>query len=352
PHLGGMENCVKEISKETVKNEYKVNVFTSTIGVKNNKEKSIKNFSIHYLKSLEIAHTPIIFSLFFNLLKLPKQSVIHLHIAHALTPEIVFVVSKIRKIPYIAHIHLDVDPSGPMGFLLKPYKNYFLKPVLHNATKIICLSELQKKVIAKKYTIPNSKIVVIPNGVGNEYFFNRKINAKKEPTILFVGRLAPQKNLLTLIKAMAHLKSTCKLQIVGEGEERDKISKLINKLHLSHITLLGKKTGKDLIQLYKNADIFVLPSIKEGVPLSLLEAMAAGLPIVASDIDGVNEIIGKSGYLVKNPSPNTFGYALEYVLSNTVLQKKLSFAVFNKAKLYHWEKVTKNIINQYNDIYK
>ena len=74
---------------------------------------------VHYLKSIEFAHTPILFTLFFRLLVLPRHSLIHLHVSHAFAPEIVYLISKLKGIPYIAHIHLDVDPSGPLGFLLR-----------------------------------------------------------------------------------------------------------------------------------------------------------------------------------------------------------------------------------------
>ena len=141
PHLGGMENVVKEISENSAKRGHQVTVFTSDIGCKKDKLISTKNLKIHYLKSFEIAHTPIIPSLFFELLKIPRDSIMHLHIAQSFTPEIVSLVSKIRKIPYVVHIHIDVRPSGKLGFLLPLYKKVFLKRVLRSASKIIVLGK-------------------------------------------------------------------------------------------------------------------------------------------------------------------------------------------------------------------
>src|SRR5258708_7955246 len=152
PHLGGMENCAAQIAEGFVDKGYAVSVYASDKGYSRNAGISSKSH-VHYLKSIEFAHTPIIFTLFFWLLTLPRHSLIHLHIAHAFSPEIVYLISKLRGIPYIAHIHLDVDPSGPFGFLLAIYKKIFLKRVLKSAAKIICLSELQKKFIASKYAL-------------------------------------------------------------------------------------------------------------------------------------------------------------------------------------------------------
>ncbi|GAI84343.1 unnamed protein product, partial [marine sediment metagenome] len=105
PYVGGMQNVTREISERLAKKGHQVEVFTSDIGCKKGKLRSTKNLKIHYLKSYEFAHTPIIPSLFFRLLKLSKNSIIHVHVAQALVPEVVCLVSKIRKIPYIAHIH-------------------------------------------------------------------------------------------------------------------------------------------------------------------------------------------------------------------------------------------------------
>src|SRR2546427_5047259 len=152
PHLGGMENVVAQIAEGFVDKEYTVSVYTSDRGYSRNKVISSKS-RVHYLKSIELAHTPIIFTLFFRLLTLPRHSLIHLHVSQAFSPEIVYLISKVRGIPYVAHIHLDVDPSGPFGFLLGTYKKLFLKRVLQSAAKIICVSEAQKKLIASKYAL-------------------------------------------------------------------------------------------------------------------------------------------------------------------------------------------------------
>src|SRR2546422_4168818 len=126
PHLGGMENVAAQIAEGLVDKGYAVLVYTSDMSYSRNAVISSKS-QVRYLKSIEFAHTPIIFTLFFRLLALPRHSLIHLHVAHAFSPEIVYLISKLKGIPYIAHIHLDVDASGSLGFLLEPYKKLFLK---------------------------------------------------------------------------------------------------------------------------------------------------------------------------------------------------------------------------------
>src|SRR5450755_1502405 len=132
PHLGGMENCAAQIAEGLADRGYPMSVYTSDRGYSQSTAPDSKA-RVHYLKSLEFAHTPVIFTLFFRLLALPRHSLMHIHVSQAYSPEIVYLISKLRGIPYIAHIHLDVDPSGPFGFLLGTYKRLFLKRVLQSA---------------------------------------------------------------------------------------------------------------------------------------------------------------------------------------------------------------------------
>lgn len=347
PHLGGMENCAAQIAEGFVDKGYAVLVYTSDIGYTQNAVSNSKS-QVHYLKSIEFAHTPIIFSLFFRLLALPRHSLIHLHVSQAFSPEIVYLISKLRGIPYIAHVHLDVDASGPLGFLLETYKKLFLKKVLRSAAKIICLSEPQKKLIASKYALPLESIVVIPNGVAEKYFTGKKTSANTVPHLLFVGRLVAQKNLSLLVEAVSQMQTNVFLDIVGEGELRENIEALIQKYKLKNVKLHGKKTGEDLIELYKSADIFVLPSLKEGVSLSMLEALAAGLPVVASDSPEIRQILGECGILIQDPTATNYARVLDAILSNKdTLQNLINLSV-QKAHFYSWE----NVLTSIEDVYK
>ena len=350
PHLGGMENVATQIAEGFAEKGYRVSVYTSNTGY-SRKAVNGSKAQVHYLKSIEFAHTPIIFTLFFRLLALPRHSLIHLHVANALSPEIVYLISRLKRIPYIAHIHLDVDPSGPFGFLLETYKKLFLKRVLKLAAKIICVSEAQKKHIASKYGLSLESIVVIPNGVAEEYFVGNKTSENPIPHLLFVGRLAAQKNLPLLIEAVAQMQTSVFLDIVGEGELRENIEALIQKYKLQNVRLHGRKTGKELIDHYKLADIFMLPSFKEaGAALSMLEALAAGLPVVASDTPEVREILADCGVLIQDPTATNYARTLDAVLSNQETIRNLSTLSVQNAHSYSWEKLLDSVEDVYREI--
>jgi len=347
PHLGGMENVAREISERLAIKGNQVEVFTSDIGCKKGKLRSTKNLKIHYLKSWEFGHSPIMLSLFFKLLKMLKDSIMHVHIAQAFVPEVVYLVSKIKKIPYVVHIHLDVRPSGKLGFLLPLYKKVFLKRVLKSASKIIVLSKEYKTFINKKYNILEN-IMIIPNGVGEEFFINKENVSSKHTNLLFVGRLSVQKNIPRLIDSVSLIKSKVVLHIIGDGEKKKEIEKLISDKKLKNVILHGKKTGKDLINFYKNADIFILTSDIEAMPLVLLEAMASGTPIVASDVLGIREPVGKTGILVRPPTPENFARAIDNLIEDKILMNTLSKRGRKKAKNYDWKKT----IEKFEDVYQ
>ena len=346
PHLGGMEKGTALRAERFVDRGYTVSVYTSDIGY-TRKSASNTQVQVHYLKSIEVAHTPIIFTLFFRLLTLPDHAFIHLHVAQAFSPEIVYFISKLRGIPYIAHIHGDVDPSGHAGFLLETYKKWFLKRCLKSAAQIICQTESQKSLIASKYALPSESITVIPNGVAEEYFVD-KTSQNPISHLLFVGRLVAQKNLSLLIEAVAQMETNVILDIVGEGELRESIEALIQKHKLQNVHLHGQKTGSELLEFYKSADIFVLPSLKEGISNSMLEALAAGLPVVASDLPEIREIIGNCGVLIQDPTPSNYARILNSLLSDHQAIQKLGILSVQKARSYTWE----NVLDTTEELYK
>ncbi len=353
PHIGGMENCVKEISNRLARKGHQVEIFTSDIGCKKYRQSSTNNLNIHYLRSWEFAHTAIIPSLFFKLLKIPGDSIIHVHIAQVMIPEIVFLVSKIKKIPYIAHIHADVEPSGKLGFLLPFYKKMFLQKILNSAWKMVVSTRDYVNLISKKYSIPKTKIYKIPNGVDLEHFRSVSTRLHSPVRLLSVGRLSKPKNVPLLIRSfklvMENNHPDMELHIVGKGEEKNKIFDLIKKEELEKkVTLHGALLGKDLYDIYSYSDIFVLASECESFPLVLVEAMASGLPIVVSDITSVKNIVknNATGLLVK-PTPENFAGAVEKLLGNSQLRKKLIKNGLEEVKKYDWNKIVRKFEHIY-----
>ncbi len=169
------------------------------------------------------------------------------------------------------------------------------------------------------------KIVVIPNFVDTTVFqplrFASASSQKK--TVLFVGRLSAQKNLKNLLFAIKGLEGV-KLQIIGSGEEQKDLERIVLNENVA-VEFLGNKPYEEIPQFLSRADVFVLPSLYEGNPKVLLEAMACGCPIVATRVSGIENIIThkENGYLCSTDTMSIHD-ALQTVLEDEPLQKSMS----------------------------
>ena len=132
--------------------------------------------------------------------------IVHAHVAQAFVPEVVWLTSLVRRRPFIAHFHLDVDASGRFGRLLPAYKRFVLGPVLRRAGGVIVLSPEQADAVEARYRVRRDRLTVIPNGVDPSFYDSglRRSGSGRGPLrVLFVGRLDAQKNVARLLVAAA-----------------------------------------------------------------------------------------------------------------------------------------------------
>ncbi len=195
-----------------------------------------------------------------------------------------------------------------------------------------------------KYPNINKNILVVPNGVDITKFDQiTKTKKLSHKTILWVGRFDWTKGLDCLIRAFYKVKKNIfrvKLILVGIGSEENKIKKLVQVLRLTDdVLFLGSKNFSQLVTIYKSVDLFVLPSLTEGQPITLLEAMAAKLPVITSDV-GDNPLIieqGFNGYMFKANDVDMLAGLIMTCLNNKSI-KKLGLHGYNLVrKKYSWE---------------
>lgn len=169
---------------------------------------------------------------------------------------------------------------------------------------------------------PNTR--VITNGVDTERFSPER-RAPRENHLLVVGRLEPAKGHTNLLRALPHVQAHVTVEVVGDGSLRDDLEKLTHKLGLEErVHFVGATT--DVAGVYDTAVLTVIPSNWEGQGIVALEAMASGCPVVASDVDGLRDVIDaeKTGVLVDTTDPEEFARTLDRVLGDDTLQKNLS----------------------------
>jgi glycosyltransferase involved in cell wall biosynthesis len=354
PNVGGVQQRVNDLSRRLILKGHKIVIITSNIKIGSEKIRSTKNLKLEYLKAFKFANTPIAFGFGSKINKYSYFDLAHIHVAQPLFPEIGGLFCRLNNIPYVAHVRIDLQPSGIFGFLLPFYKKYILKPFLTRSSRIIVLTEDYKEIVSKKYSIDKGLIKVIPNST--DFRILRRLPKKiNDPMrILFVGRICKQKNLPLLIDSFEKIsnKYSLVLDIVGDGPDTEKVKKLIMKKKLQNkVIMKGIKKGRDLEEIYKKSDIFILTSRQESFGTVLIEAMASGIPIVANKIPAVRNVIkdGYNGLLVK-PTPENLAKAIERLINNPKLREKLAKNGLKEVKKYSWDKVVDQTIEVYKEV--
>jgi glycosyltransferase involved in cell wall biosynthesis len=157
--------------------------------------------------------------------------------------------------------------------------------------------------------------------------------------ITFVGRLIAVKGVDLLIKAVKDIKHKINVLIVGDGPERENLENMIKNLGLNRkVIFAGWRT--DIPAILRATDIFVLPSYSEGLPIALLEAMAAGKACVVTDI-GLPVKNGENAIVIKPGNVAELKEALEYLIENKELREKLGKNAKNEASKFSWNKAAK-----------
>ena len=200
-------------------------------------------------------------------------------------------------------------------------------------TVTICVSERERAAGLEAGTCRADRTVVIHNAV-DVAAAPRSSHDRATPRLIAVGRLKAPKDFLTLIRALAALPAgSFEAVIVGDGPDRDAVEAEIRKLGLEGSVRLTGERG-DVPALLSGSDVFVLSSRSEGLPVSVLEAMAAELPIVASNVGGLAELVvdGESGILVPPGDPESLAGALRRLIEDPELRRGLGAAARARAE--------------------
>jgi glycosyltransferase involved in cell wall biosynthesis len=208
--------------------------------------------------------------------------------------------------------------------------------LMERATTVtICVTETERAAGLAGRTCSADRTVVIPNAVDVDAAPRARHDGDL-PQIVSVGRLAWPKDPLTLVHALAFARvrgNRYRAVIVGDGPDRAGLEAAVSELGIgSAVELHGPR--RDVPDLLARSDVFVLASRSEGGPISILEAMAAGLPVVASDVGGVRELVadGVTGLLVPAADTDALAAALERLLADPGLRRRMGAAGHERAR--------------------
>ena len=239
----------------------------------------------------------------------------------------------------------DHAPKSKKSQFYPIFRQLMLR-VAKQANKIIAVSEASKKDILTQLSVSEDKVKVIYNGV-NKAFVPRECSSEKM-TILTVGRLDPYKRVIDLVKAYEKLPAGwASLRIIASKDTRyPEVEKYIREKNVE--VVWEQDIGFDeLVEAYQQAAVFVLPSLYEGFGLPVVEAMAAGTPVICSNSSSLPEVAGSAALLFKATDVDALATQLEAILRDQSLAEDLRAKGLLQAQKFSWSKAAKETIACY-----
>jgi len=366
PHFGGSEQSIYELSKRLVNKGYEIDIITC----------NTENVSLYdVLDGIYIYRLPswnilggrypvpkpnfITLKILWKLLR-KKHDVIHTNTRFMLTSFVGLVFAKIKRVPFVHTEHgatHSIVSNKIVDIISKAYDHTIGSLIVKSARTNVGVSSASCDFLRD---LGANKSIVIHNGIDTNIFRKKNSNLREKLSlgdsivITFVGRLIYAKGVHDLISVFADIErefSNLKLLIVGYGPYRQELEKLAEEVCKEEILFLGQKNREEIIEILSITDIFVNPSYSEGFGLTVVEAGAIGIPIVATDVGGVKDIIEdyKTGLLVSTGDTQL----LKKKISELVLDKELrrnlaehTHKVFKEK--FDWDKITR----EYENVYK
>jgi glycosyltransferase involved in cell wall biosynthesis len=248
----------------------------------------------------------------------------------------------------------------------------YLKIVMPAATRsaaaILCGSQHSKADIVRTYGLPDHKVHVIPYGVDHQRFHPRAMLAPewikqlglREGYVLHVGTFSYRKNIPTLLRAIAHLRSNGmwgnrQLVLAGSGgsgmKGADEIHSTIRELQLENLVVLaGYVPDEHVPGLYAHAALLVMPSLYEGFGFPVLESMAVGTPVIASNTSSLPEVAGDAAILFPPQDEFALAAAIEEVLHNPTLTAQLRSKGLVRAAEFTWRRTAEETVKIYRSV--
>lgn len=332
--IGGIQQQILSIVRGYDREKFKPAV--CCFGPRMELGKEIEKAGIDFVALNRKRYNKFSVGIIFDLYRLMKERNIHVLRTHKYRANLYGrIAGKLAGVPVIIASEHNIYRDEKEKRFIRRVTNKILSMV---TDKMVTVSDAVKKDILRYDRVSPSKIMVLYNGVDTERFkpgmnfsdARKQFAISKDDVVIgFVGRLVNSKGLNYLIEAVALLKNNynVKLLIVGDGSLMEELTKMAKNKGLEESVIF---TGlrRDITDILSSIDIFVLPSIKEGFPNSLLEAMAMGKPVVATAVGGIPEVIGHgtNGLLVKPADVEGLQTAIKLLIDDRLMAKNIGLA--------------------------
>jgi len=262
-----------------------------------------------------------------------------------------------HQIPCVLTCHTVMDPS----FLI--FMQRLLRLAFIKVDRLIAVSRASTR-FSRSLGFPERRITVVPNGVDLSYFnveidavaMRKELSIGDKPLVVTASRLIKRKSPDLLVSAFARVLKVvpdAKLVIAGSGREEDNLSRQIKDLNvINSVFMVGELSKEKVAQLMAAADVFVLPSKMESFGLSLLEASAAGVPVVCSNAGGVPEVFqdGFNALLYPPGDDDAMAKAIICLIQDKELAKTISANAVETASRFTWEMAAERTLRVYEEV--
>lgn len=280
-----------------------------------------------------------------------RFDLVHCHAAYP-QAHVAATFQRLTGVPFVVRPHgSDILPDDAIRSVARLDRR--MRRAIALAAAVIAQGDYLKGVIADAGVDPG-RIHVINNGVEVAAFRTAAFAAHPRPYILGLGGLVPHKGFDLLIRGYASLPpGRPDLLIAGDGPERDRLRGLADALGVGpQVVLLGPVVGEQKVGLYRSAEFFVCPSRREPFANVILEAMAAGRPVVATDVGGNGELVrhGVTGLLCEPEAPPALAAAMQRLVEGPALRTACAAAATRAVVAYDWSAVADRYIDLYREV--
>lgn len=354
--VGGVGLHVHEMSRIQSTLGHDVLVYTARQKSNSNNESTVNtNYTIKQynilMKLLGNSIMPTMISDMWNYRH--EYDIIHAHSHLYFSTNLCALLRKLGSSPLVITNHGLNSQTAPKWFQ-DIYTATGAKLTFLAADKIICYTETGKQELIN-LGIKSQKIEVIHNGIDTEHFIPAKKLCLDKKRLLWIGRYANGKGVDYLIDAFKIVKSKhpeAFLTMVGRGPDKDRIIQKIHDLKLDNdIEIKDFVPNSEIVQLYHNSSVFVLPSLEEGVPRTILESMSCGVPVVCTQLPQLIDIVEGSGFLVPTKDSQSLADRISQLLSDNKLAIKMGengrLRVVND---FSWQDTVEKTISLYEEL--
>ena len=346
---GGISRYFYELIKEAKKTKNRVLIdgkFSNSVylpQLKNGVVKVLPKYNFPY-KNLLLFYLNSVFDS--NILKSNKYDLLHVTYYHP------YFLKKLKAKPYVITVYDMIHELYSKDYNdLNNQTAQYKRKTISNAAKIIAISENTKRDLMKIYKIPEDKITVIYLGNPLESAVPSKVNNLPDKYLLFVGNRQGYKNFTFFVNAVAPILEENEplfLVCAGGGKLSADEKILLSKLKIKErILQVGFKNDNELAYLYKNALVYVLPSLYEGFGMTALEAFSMGCPVVASNNSSIPEVCGNAAVYIDPENKDSIRIGVEKVMSDRKLKVRLVGLGYAQLKKFSWGKMVKKTLNVY-----